>query len=119
MGQVEVLEVAVVESLAVLASPTKPSGDRGLTVVKDAHRGGDVESFGQSGEDLGDPTGGGLEPIQGGMATGGEGAATSLAAQGLDAFTLAVGAIADERVDLGVADPVVVNSDEEVGQEPG
>ncbi len=47
VGQMEVTKPAVVESLAVLTSPTKPAPNRGLTVAKDAHRRRDVEALGQ------------------------------------------------------------------------
>jgi hypothetical protein len=107
VGKTQVQEASLVEGLAMLASAMEPASDRRLLMAKDPHGCRDVEPLGKSGEDFGDPSGSGLETVQGSVATGGEGVTTSLAAKGLDAFALAVAAIANECVDPGVGDAEV------------
>lgn len=98
-------EPAGVERHAMLARTGQPGRDRGVAMPEDAPRGGDVEAFRQRGQHRADARGGCLEPVERGVAAGAEGAAAGLAAEGLDALSLPVSPIADQRMDLRVRDP--------------
>jgi hypothetical protein len=104
---VEVLEAALVKSLTMLACPPEPARDRRLAVAKDPHGCRDVESLGQGGEDFGNSLRRCLESVQRSMAARGERVATGLAAEGLDSLGLAVGAVANQGVELRVGDTEV------------
>jgi hypothetical protein len=72
-----------------------------------AHRGGDIQSFGQRCQHFANPLGCGFEAIQRGVAAGAEGSITRLAAQRLDALAPSVCTVTNERVDLRIGDPIV------------
>ncbi len=69
--------------------------------------GAEVEAFGHGAKYFSDPVGSGLQSIRGRVAARGEFGATGLAAKILDSFLLAMAAVADERVDLGVRNALV------------
>ena len=78
-----------------------------MPMAEDAFGRGDIQPFSQRRQDFADPLRWSLEPIERRVAAGREGRATGLAAKGLDAFTVAMCAVADEGMDLGVGDAVV------------
>ena len=49
----------------------------------------------------------GFQTVQGGIAPGTERSVAGLAEKGLDAFAMAVLAIANESVDMGIGDPAI------------
>ena len=86
---------AVVQGRTVLAGACQPGAAWALAGPKHPHRRSDREPFGERTQDFGDARGWRLEAIERGVATGGEGCRTGLTPEHLNAFVLAVRAIAD------------------------
>jgi hypothetical protein len=91
----------------VRARTREPGGDGRLPVAKDAFRRGRIQPFSQRREYDGDLMRGSFQPVQGRIASSCEGGAAGLAAKGLDPFSLAMLAIADEGMDLRIGDAEV------------
>jgi len=70
VGQVEVLEDALVERHAVGTSAGQPSRNRGVLMPEHPHCSGDREPFGQCREHLANALGGGFEPVKRGHPEG-------------------------------------------------
>ncbi len=98
----KVLEPAVVERRAMCSGPRQPAGDCACAVPKHPYGSSDIETFSQCGQHLAHALGGALEAVQRGIAAGAEGGPTRLAAEGLDALMLAVGAVTNEGMDLRI-----------------
>ena len=107
MGQGEMMKPALVQARAVRASSGEPGGDRRMAMTEDAFRCRDAEPFRHGRQDFAHTLYRRFEPIEGRMATGGEGGSARLAAQGLDALVLAVRAVTDQCMDLPGGDPIV------------
>jgi len=104
---VQVAEGVLMEELSVLACPSEPPRDGGLTGAEDSFGGGSVQPFGQRGEHHGDLVRGGFQPIQRSVASSTERGTAGLAAVRLDALGLAMLAIPDQGVDLSIGIPEV------------
>jgi len=105
--QMQALENAVVEHGSVLPSAGQPGGDCGMAVAKDPYCRRDIHPFCERSQHLRNTLGCGFEAVQWRISARAEGGAAGLAAQGLDAFALAVGAVTNQRVNLRVGDLVV------------
>ena len=105
--EMQMAEDALVQGVRVPACSSEPSRHRGLSKAKDPLCGGKVEPFSQSREHHGDLLRGRFQAIQGGVASGTEGAVARLAAKRLDPLSTAMLAIADQRVDLRIGDAEV------------
>ena len=81
--------------------------DGGLSVAEDPFSGRRIQPFSQGSQYHGDLLGGGFQPVQGRVASGTEGAVAGLTTKGLDAFGLAMLAIANQRVEVSICDPEV------------
>jgi hypothetical protein len=103
--KVQVAEGVLMEELSVLACPSEPPRDGGLTGAEDAFGGGSVQPFSQRGEHHGDLVRGGFQTVQGSGAPGSEGGAAGRASERLDALGLAMLAIPDEGVDVSIGIP--------------
>jgi len=90
------------EELSVLACPSEPPRDGGLTGAEDSFGGGRIQPFGQRREHHGDLLGRGFQTIQRRVTSSAEGAATGLAAKGLDRLSTAMLAVPDQRMDVSV-----------------
>lgn len=88
----------------------QPARDGGGMMAKDAGRGGLIDAFTESGDDLRHTVRGGLERTHGGVAALREAVATGLTAEPLDGFMPAANAVTDERVEGLIADMEVVAS---------
>jgi hypothetical protein len=104
---VQVVETALVQGLCVPASTGKPGGDGRLPVAEDPFGSRWVQPFGQRRQDHADEGRGSLQTIQRGVASSSEGRAASLTAKGLDALSLAMLAIPDQRVDVSIGDAAI------------
>jgi len=107
VGEMQLLQPPVMQVGAVLAGACHPAGNRRLSMAEDAARGRDTQPFGQRRQHQPDALGGGFQAVEGRMAARTEGRPTGLTAQRLDALGFPVRAIADERMDCCVGDPVV------------
>ena len=81
------------EELSVLACPSEPGGDGGLTVAEDAFGGGRIQSFGQRREHHCDLLRGGFQTIQGSVASSTASDAAGRTSKGLDPLGMAMLAI--------------------------
>ena len=101
------IEIALVKRLNVLASAGQPGADGRLPVAEDPFGGGCVQSFGQRREHHRDLMGRGFQTVQGRVPSSTERGVTGRASKGLDALGLAMLAITDKRVDMGLSDSKV------------
>jgi hypothetical protein len=108
MRELEAMEPVVMQARAVLPGSREPGGDRRMPMAEDAHRGGDTEPFRQGRQHLRDSLGGGFEAVERRVAAGAEGCFTRLTTECLDALPLPMHPVADEGMDLGVRNMIVV-----------
>ncbi len=95
------------QDLHVLASAGQPGGEGSLTVAKDPFSGGSIQPKGSRRQHHGDLLRGSFQTVQGSVAPSSERRATDLTTKGLDALSIAMGAIPDQGVDASVCDPEV------------
>jgi hypothetical protein len=85
-----VLKCAAMQARALLTSACQPGGDGARVRPKDAPSRFPIQAFTERGEHFFDAAGGSCEAGEWGSATGAEGGAAGLTAQGLHAFACAV-----------------------------
>src|SRR5512137_727479 len=86
----------------------EPAADGGFRQLKDPGRSLDAKPFSDGVQDLGDLGGRCFETVEGGIPPGGELLVASLAVEILNGVVASVVPIADEGVDGGVGDLVIV-----------
>ncbi len=96
MGDLEIAEAVLVQGLSVRALARQPESNGGLTIAEDPFGGGSVQPFGQRREHRRDLGRGGVQTIQGGVASGSEGGVASLTTKRLDPLSLAMSAISEK-----------------------
>jgi hypothetical protein len=74
---------------------------------KDTGGGGDIQPFGQRRQDVAHPLRCSFQAIQRGITPRSERGFARLTPERLDAFSLAMEAITDQRMDLGIRNPIV------------
>jgi hypothetical protein len=101
---------ALVQAGAVRAGPGQPGGDRARAMAEEVHRGCHIEPSASALSTSPTRYDAVLSRYSGVTqrvpAAGAEGSTTCLAAQGLSAFGLAMPAVAEERMDLRICDPI-------------
>jgi hypothetical protein len=100
-------EEALVEGVRVPACTSEPPRNRGLSKAEDPLGGGSVQPFGQRREHHSDLLRGGFQAIQGGVASGTEGAVARRASKGLDRLSTPMLAVPDKCMVVSVCDPEV------------
>ena len=105
--EVQVAEAALMQELSVLACASQPPGDGGLTVAEDPLSCGSIQPFGQRREHHGDLGRWSFQAIQGGVASRSERGMARLATKRLDALSMAMLAIPNERMNVSIGDPEV------------
>src|SRR5512135_2508132 len=103
----EMAEEALMQGVRVPACTREPPRDRGLSKAEDALGRGSVQPFGQSREHHSDLVRGGVQAIQGGVASGTERAVAGLAANGLDLLNTPMFAISHPSMDSSISDAKV------------
>jgi hypothetical protein len=100
----------------------RKAGDGGLPVAEDSLGSRRVQPFSERRQHHPDLLRGGFQAVQGSVAPSTESGATSLAAKGLNLFSVAMGAISDQSVDVSVCDPGIrtcaVRTGEALGVHP-
>ena len=92
----EMAEEALVQGVCVPACTREPPRNRGLLKAKDPQGFGSVQPFGQRREHHSDLLRGGFQAMQGGVASGTEGAVARRASKRLDPLSTAMLAIAEK-----------------------
>jgi hypothetical protein len=100
----------------MFACSGKPGRDGGVPMPEDACSGGNIEPFSQGCQDFSHPRCWRLEPVQRRIPTRTERCVAGLAAERLNALSLAVPTIADQRVDLRIRDLIVRAGAVETGE---
>jgi len=111
MREAEIVKEALVQSCAVCSSAGQPAGDGGVAVAEHPHGRGHTQPFRQRCEHFRDRLRCGFEPLQWRHPEGSRGGRAIVpqgrAAQGLSSFGFPLQAIAEERMDLRIGDPLV------------
>ena len=97
----------LVQGLCMRALAREPGDDGGLPVAEDPLSGRRVQPKGSRSQHHCDLVRGGFQTIQGGMAPSTERSAAGLAAKRLDLFSVTMGAIPNQGMNLSVCDPEV------------
>ena len=108
MRQVEAVQEVAMYPLGVLGGAVPPTGNRRLTMGEHTHGSVDVQPFSQGAQHFADARGWRFELVERSAPAGRDLAATSLALEILNAVTLTMVTIGDERVDPRIADAVVL-----------
>jgi hypothetical protein len=105
--EVQMAEEALVHDVRVRACTGQPGGNGGLSKAEDPLGSRRIQPFGQRREHYRDLLGRGFQTVQGGVASGTERGAASLAAKCLDALETAMLAISYQGVDMSIGDAEV------------
>ena len=98
---------AIVQRLSVQTCASEPGSDGGLSKAKDTLSSRRIQPFGERSQHHCDLMGRGFQTVQGGVASSTERGAAGLAAKGLDPLSMAMLAITDQSVNVGICDPGV------------
>src|SRR5262249_40412480 len=96
--EVQIAERTLVQRLCVFPSASQPGADRGLTKIEDPRGRRRIQPFGQRREDHRDLLGRRFQPVQRGIAPRSECGTARLTTERLDALSLPMQAIANERM---------------------
>jgi hypothetical protein len=96
MGQVQIVQEVVVDTLGLLGGTVAPAGNGGFAMTEGAYGGADLQALRQSAEHLADAGGRSLELLQCGAPASADLGAAGLTAKHLDAIGAALAASGDE-----------------------
>ena len=105
-----VVKVMIMKGLIKLAEADEPASDGGGMVLEDADGGGLIDAFAESSDDFIDAAKRGFQVVHGSEAALTEALAASLTAEPLDGVVYAAAAIADEGVEVVIADAKVITA---------
>lgn len=105
-----VVKVMVMEGLIELAEADEPASDGGGMVLEDADGGGLIDAFAESSDDFIDAAKRSFQVVHGSEAALTEALAASLTAEPLDRVMYAAQTIADECVEVVIADAKVITA---------
>ena len=107
MRKHEIAEGALMQGLGMRSCPQQPARDRRMPDPKDSLRCRQIQPFRQGTQHQCYPMRRRFQPIQRRVQTCAEGRPTRLTAPPLDPLSLAPHTIANQRVDVRIADPIV------------